>query len=244
MLFIFCNSIFTVPTRKCKKCEREETLDQYHERFSHFCQHVERTICNKCIHNQVKLLLESSSKKLTEFNCPEANCKAKLNLKQIRQLLNIHPTISTKDNRQPKTHHFNERKTEFIHCAHDQCGSGQFYVFNENTPPIVNCILCKRQTCAVHHVQWHKGLTCTQYDQQQFILKTVKICSRCRTEMKRELNDESIQCRNCRFEYCFDCLVDYKKIRKNGRQFHKPTCPNYQPKPEKQSSKSSACVLL
>lgn len=228
-------NIFMIPTRKCHNCKIEQSVDQYHERLSHLCQHVERTICNKCIQHQIKT--QSQSSKKTEFNCPEPNCKIKLNLKQIRQLLNSNTNPLVSSNQQ-------KNKTEFIYCSHDQCGSGQFYIFNENLPPIFNCILCKKQTCAVHRIKWHKGMTCTEYDQQQLLLKTVKQCPQCHNDIKRNLNDNSIQCVRCNLEFCWECLADYRKIQRKGSQFHKTTCSNYENKSEKQTSKSSACTLL
>ena len=31
----------------------------------------------------------------------------------------------------------------------------------------------------------------------------------------------------CRYEFCWVCLADYKKIRKSGNQMHRNTCAYY-----------------
>jgi hypothetical protein len=233
-----------VPTRKCTTCLTEQPPDQFHERFSNVCQHVERTICNKCIYNKAKTLLETSNK--TEINCPEPHCTAKFNLKYIRQLLRTFNKTEPVGNvnRQSKNHPA-ERKTEFIWCAHEECGSGQFHVMNQNFSPIVTCVLCKRQTCAVHRVKWHKGMTCNEYDQQQAVpVITVKQCPKCQSNIENNLGSDRVICSKCKCEYCWECMADYKQIQKKGSRHHKTTCSQYENNPKQQASKSSACTIL
>jgi hypothetical protein len=229
-----------VPTRKCTACLTEQPLDQFHDRFSKVCQHVERTICNKCIYNKAKSLLETSNK--TEITCPEPHCTAKFNLKQIRQLLS-HGSAENL-NRQSKNQPL-ERKTEFILCAHEGCDSGQFHIMSQLVSPIVTCVLCKRQTCAIHRVQWHKGMTCNEYDQQQKeLLNTVKQCPKCRFNVKRDPVSDRVICSQCKLEFCWECTADYKQIERKGPQLHKTTCSHYENNAKKQASKSSACTIL
>jgi hypothetical protein len=230
-------------------CLTEQPPDQFHERFSNVCQHVERTICNKCIYNKAKSLLETSN--TTIIKCPEPHCTAKFNIKQIRQILSTaNKTQSTESLNRPAKNHPAERKTEFIWCADEDCGSGQFHIMNPNVSPIVTCVLCKAQTCAVHRVPWHKGMTCSEYDQQQqqqqsqAPVTVVKQCLKCRSNIQENLGSERVICSKCKYEYCWECMADYKPIQRNGRHHHKTTCSHYENKPKKQESKSSACTIL
>lgn len=233
-----------MPTRKCTSCLTEQPLDQFHERFSNVCQHVERTICNKCIYNKAKSLLETSKK--TEVNCPEPHCTAKLNLKHIRQLFGTVHNIESIDNsnRQSKNHP-EERKSEFIWCAHEECGSGQFHIMSQSTSPIVTCVLCKRQTCTVHRMKWHKGMTCNEYDYQQKLLTNViKQCPKCQSNIEKNSDSDRILCSKCKYEFCWECMADYKQIQRKGPRHHNTTCSHYGINSKEQTSKSSACTIL
>ncbi|CAF1115862.1 unnamed protein product [Rotaria sordida] len=235
-----------VPTRKCPMCRIEQSLDQFHERFNNDCRHVERTICDKCIYKNAKSRLENSSN--IDMTCPEPNCTAKLNLKEIDQInetLNKIESVENSDDNSKS--HTQERKTEFIWCAHEQCGSGQFHVLTENSSPMVTCLLCKRQTCARHHLKWHKGLTCQQYDQQQeqqAIENAQKQCPKCKYINEIDRNSHYKICSMCKYEYCSECKTDYKEIQEIGLHHHKPTCSHYKNNTKKTTTKSSACTIL
>lgn len=240
-----CCSAFVPPRRKCVCCSNERTFDHYHERFNNSCQHVERTICNKCIYDKAKSLVDTSRK--SDFICPEPQCKSKLNLKQILPLLvfnNNDEIPNENENSQRKTP--TERKHEFVWCAYEECGSGQFHLIGPNTTPIVTCVLCKRQTCAIHRLKWHKGLTCSEYDQQnQLSAVPQRPCPKCQTLVEKNSNSEHSICSKCSHGFCWECLVDYKQIEKNGSRQHKTTCKHYlDPKPKGKDPKSSTCNIL
>ncbi|CAF3682253.1 unnamed protein product [Rotaria sp. Silwood1] len=246
------NQQFSVPTRKCTMCRTEQTLDQFHERLSNDCHHVERTICDKCVYENGKFQLENFPN--SELTCPEPNCRATFNIKEIRHLIPTIPNNETTENSdRHKRSHSKERKTEFIWCAYEECGSGQFHIMSQPSSSIVTCVLCKRQTCALHHIKWHKGLTCQEYDQQQqqqeqerqqAIENAEKQCPKCQYINEKNLNADRTICSMCKYEYCPECKADYKEIQKNGLHHHKPTCSRYQDNSKKKSSKSSACTIL
>ena len=88
---------------------------------------------------------------------------------------------------------------------------------NQNVSPIVTCVLCKQQTCAVHRVKWHKGMTCNEYDQQQAVpVITVKQCPKCQSNIENNLGSDRVICSKCKYEYCWECMADYKQIQKKG----------------------------
>lgn len=243
---MFC-STFVPPKRTCVCCLNEQTLDHYHERFSNSCHHVQRTICNKCIYNKAKSLIDNSRK--SQFICPEPDCKAKLSLKQILPLIVFKPTdesTTTNENDHSQRRTPTERKHEFIWCAYDECGSGQFHLLGPNTTPIVTCVLCKRQTCAIHRIKWHKGLTCSEYDQKNQ-LSTIpqRPCPKCQNLVEKNGESEQTICSKCSHGFCWECLVDFKQIERNGPRQHKPTCQHYiDPKNKSKNPKSSSCNIL
>ena len=238
---LFFRSIrFLAPKRKCASCFQDQPLDHYHERFSNVCQHVQRTICNKCVYNTAKNL------KKAQINCPEAQCKAKINVKQYLPSLATNIENESSDQSHPPSKNpAIERKNEFIWCAHEECGSGQFHLISPDSSPIVTCVLCKRQTCAIHHVKWHKGLTCIEYERQnQMPTDPPKSCPSCRTLVHQNPSSERAVCSKCAHEFCWQCLVDYKKIQRNGNRQHKSSCIHFNPEKKSKESKSSACSIL
>ncbi|CAF3340106.1 unnamed protein product [Rotaria socialis] len=235
---------FLVPTRKCTMCRTEQLLDQFHECFSNACQHVQRTICDNCIYKIAKSRLQNSPN--IQTTCPEPNCTAAFDIKKICHMI---PSVSKIESVQTSNHHTKshnqERKTEFIWCAHEECGSGQFHILGQTASPIVTCVLCKRQTCSIHHMKWHKGVTCEEYDRQQEELKKIdKQCPKCQFINEKNPDTDRTICSKCKYEYCSECKIDYKQIQKIGVNHHKTTCSHYNNVPKKQTSKSSTCTIL
>jgi hypothetical protein len=112
----------------------ERPLDEFHQRFSNICQHVQRTNCNKCVYKQTKSSSEVSDN--IEVTCPEPQCPGTFTLQQVQEQIGTENNLRSNDNRE-ENNQSPERKTEFIWCAHDRCGSGQFHVLGQSTTPIV-----------------------------------------------------------------------------------------------------------
>ena len=53
-------------------------------------------------------------------------------------------------------------KTNLSQCA-SNCGSGQIHEGGIDQP-IVSCVACGHQTCFVHRVSWHAGITCDEWN--------------------------------------------------------------------------------
>ena len=233
-----------MPTRQCSSCFIEQPLDQFNQRFNKRCDHVERTICDKCIFNSAKRSRPNSE--CIEIPCPEPECSATLDFKQIRQVLNaVHNAESTDpaETRERRAKSRSpDRKGEFIWCAHEGCESGQFHISREADSSVVTCILCKQQTCSVHRMKWHQGLTCAEYDQQQqrIALNLVKPCPGCQLNIDQNPNSERTSCPKCKYEFCWECQTDFKTIQRGGPENHKSTCKHYQAK----QKKSRTCTIL
>ena len=244
---MFISRRFLVPTRPCATCRKEQPVDQYNERFSDNCQHVERTICNRCMLNTARTLLASPGS--TEIICPEPECGTKFSSEKVQDYLTASEHSESDDERPRRRTAANalDRTTTFIWCAHDGCGSGQFHTMAPSSPPIVTCILCKHQTCAVHQVKWHRGMTCNEYDQQQqqIIIATQeqlrkensKTCPKCQTQNDKMSQTTRIICSKCSLHFCWQCSADFKLIDKDGAHRHNKNCPLFQ-------KKSSSCTIL
>ncbi|KAK8012282.1 hypothetical protein PG991_009657 [Apiospora marii] len=53
---------------------------------------------------------------------------------------------------------------QFVWCPLSGCESGQVHPQGPRQP-IVLCQSCNRQFCFAHHMEWHRGYTCDEWDQ-------------------------------------------------------------------------------
>lgn len=52
----------------------------------------------------------------------------------------------------------------FMACRAPGCTSGQIHWGGE-AQPIMTCCDCEHKTCVIHEVEWHAGMTCTEWDE-------------------------------------------------------------------------------
>lgn len=55
----------------------------------------------------------------------------------------------------------------FRRCLRAGCENGQIYEQGEYPNPHITCSSCDFEMCFNHHIPWHSGLSCDQYDSQQ-----------------------------------------------------------------------------
>lgn len=53
----------------------------------------------------------------------------------------------------------------FKTCRAPGCRSGQIH-WEGKAQPIMTCNGCGHKTCVMHDVEWHAGMTCTEWDEQ------------------------------------------------------------------------------
>jgi hypothetical protein len=107
--------------------------------------------------------------------------------------------------------------------------------------PIRNKIICEDCSfamCFHHQTPWHEGLTCSAYDSQlrpeyaattTWLATNTKKCPGvgCSVHVEKRGGCFHMTCRECRAEFCWECLADWKEIHRGGRyerSKHKEGC--------------------
>ena len=226
--------------RECIVCMTEKSAEEFLDINNVSCKHVERTICNACIYENTKVLVENSMFSSEEVTCPEPNCNEILSFQTIRLILVIIGKNKELFERydQDITYHHLLQRSDFIWCAYG-CGSGQLHDFSAGLNSRVTCIKCNRCTCFKHRVVWHTNMTCDQYDlienqstetdaNRKWLELCAKQCPHCRSYIQKNEGCDHMTCRYCRHEFCWLCLVDYQLIVSRGRNQHDIACSYYQ----------------
>ena len=226
---IFSNRKSFSMTRECSNCLLEQRIDVFEKVYSNDCLHNQRKICDECLYNYIKCTLENGINNI--IYCPELNCSVRFNFENIRSILSIKNNFALieKYDRQ-LTHKYLEENKEFVWCAHNGCGSGQFHDTGLHSNQMFICIKCHQRTCAHHRVIWHIGMTCQQYDQlnilsndsktQVWLKKNSKKCPKCRSHIQKISGCDHMTCRKCKYEFCWLCFVDYRQIQIYGLKSH------------------------
>lgn len=207
----------------------------YNEPLNKRCTHRERQICDDCIYNHVRHTLERMLEE--QINCPELNCRAALNFDSIKRILGNTRGMKLFERYDSFcTQRALERMPEFVWCAHG-CGSGQL-ADHGNQNNIIKCIKCNRKTCFIHKTQWHRGLTCTQYenrtkienrDSEKWLVQNTKKCPSCKSPIQKAHGCDHMTCLKCNYEFCWACLADYGRIFNYGNHYHHRQCKHYTP---------------
>jgi hypothetical protein len=220
----------------------EKSVDEFEGIYGNSCVHTERSVCNSCVYENTKHLVEDSMAYFGDITCPELNCHGIFRYSGIRLIL-----VCIGKNRelfQQYDEHLTylqlSKMPEFVWCAYG-CGSGQLYNIAESSNPAVTCVKCNRRTCFKHRVVWHTDMTCDQYDvlesqssetdaNNKWLEFFAKQCPKCQWNIQKNEGCDHMTCRYCKHEFCWECLVDYKLIANQGTSQHKTSCSHYQVK--------------
>ncbi|CAF3470638.1 unnamed protein product [Rotaria sp. Silwood1] len=226
-------------TRECVVCVTDKSIDEFEGIFADTCVHIERTICNSCVYENTKYIVEDSMSYVGDVSCPEPNCNGKFDHNGIRQIL----LFIGKNKQLFEKYDLHlmyrqlEHMPEFLWCAYN-CGSGQLYETGSSNPA-VTCKKCNRSTCFKHRVVWHTDMSCDQYDllnnqpsetdaTNKWLEIFAKQCPQCHWHIQKYEGCDHMTCRQCKYEFCWICFVDYKLIASKGVSQHKTTCSHYQ----------------
>ncbi|CAF0941893.1 unnamed protein product [Rotaria sordida] len=228
-------------TRECAVCSMDKPYSEFIGNYSEACRHVERTVCDACVYENTKFLVENTSIYDEQLICPEQNCNATFDFYAIRGILlatgKSHIVFEKYDKN--LIYRRLEQMTEFVWCAHE-CGSGQLHDLEGFSSPEVICIKCQLRTCFTHRTIWHTGITCAEYDLQQSQLpddgtcawldQNTKRCPQCRWYIEKNAGCNEMKCRRCHHKFCWECQADYRIISREGKSNHRSWCSHYKPK--------------
>ncbi|KAH7078787.1 hypothetical protein BKA63DRAFT_409323 [Paraphoma chrysanthemicola] len=222
-------------TRECAVCGEQQPISELPSLAD--CEHAPQT-CAECYADWVTAQLEESSWK--EAKCPVSKCKTTLTYHEIQG-------IATQDTFQKYDTYINRavisEDPNFRWCR--ACDAGQEHLSGEEGN-IFTCHACGHKICIKHENVWHEGETCEEYDyrssgqkerdqkaQEEASLAAIgKLSKKCpgpKCVYNIEKNDgcDHMTCSKCRYEFCWVCLSEYNKIRRQGNSAHKGDCKYY-----------------
>ena len=141
--------------RQCISCLEEKPFTDYFFLSEQCRSRHSAGTCTACVTAWIRNTLQESG---TSIACPQ--CPQELSYRTIQkyadratferyEMLLLTGLLGT--------------EPTFVWCAHG-CGSGQSHPGGA-AEPILTCHHCRRQTCVVHDLPWHPGLTCGQFDE-------------------------------------------------------------------------------
>ncbi|KAF2025622.1 hypothetical protein EK21DRAFT_29149, partial [Setomelanomma holmii] len=198
------------------------------------CEHPPKT-CAECYTGWIAAQLEGSN--WAGVKCPETKCKVRLTYYEIQQIAS--------------TDMFQKYDTFLARAAISEdpnfrwcraCDAGQEHLSGEEGN-IFTCHSCGHKVCIKHESTWHEGETCEEYEyrasgqkehdlqaQEEASLAAIgKLSKKCPGPIcvySIEKNDgcDHMTCSRCRYEFCWICLSEYNRIRREGNSAHAPDC--------------------
>ncbi|KAK4032833.1 hypothetical protein C8A01DRAFT_50465 [Parachaetomium inaequale] len=203
------------------------------------CRHT-IDFCTACLRSHLKAQLEQHGRGASgRLSCPSADCGRKLSYQEI-QLYGERDTFTQYDKylQLDALNHL----PNFRWCLRPGCSSGQLYDDDDRPmDPHMYCDECRFEMCFVHSVPWHAGQTCAQYDSvrahgdpefqqtQDWIKNNTKPCPGCKENIQKGEYCFHMTCTRCRYEFCWECLADWKLIAPENTTYnleaHKRGCP-------------------
>ncbi|CAF0915707.1 unnamed protein product [Adineta ricciae] len=222
--------------QECQICCEDKPACDYGLPLTTTCQHIYQTTCNKCVIRYVEKAFEETCR--DDVRCPEPDCDGQLDYNVVKYILSCGDDKKVFDRYDRFILHRQlEQMDEFIWCSNPDCGMGQLSDSgSENN--IITCFNCHKRTCFTHRVPWHEGLTCAEYDEtkdaddeasQLWMIQNSKKCPNCPYRIEKNDGCDHMKCMKCSYEFCWSCLADYERIRKDGNHRHHPNCKHYAP---------------
>ncbi|KAF8603521.1 hypothetical protein BDV93DRAFT_523291 [Ceratobasidium sp. AG-I] len=195
------------------------------------CSH-KPIVCTECLLGHVRSAIMSSGQ--TEVRCPAGNCSMVLAYDDVRSAANGDKALIDRYDALLLRQALGADAT-FVWCKNPNCGSGQYHE-DGNAAPIITCRRCKTKSCFEHDVVWHVDLTCSEYDANRrpvntqttdYLQRYTKVCPGCTRMVEKIDGCDHMVCvkpGGCGYEFCWECLADYRDIRNYGNERHGAGC--------------------
>ncbi|KAI0512887.1 hypothetical protein F5B22DRAFT_637481 [Xylaria bambusicola] len=139
---------------QCVSCLEDKFAGQFAYTTRRCASRHPASTCISCIETWIQHSLEEGGTRVT---CPQ--CPTELGYSAIRKFAD-RATFEEYEMRQLTS--LLDGDQSFVWCSRG-CGSGQWHPAGVDEP-ILTCHHCHQQTCVVHRLPWHTGLTCGQFD--------------------------------------------------------------------------------
>ena len=183
--------------------------------------------CTACLENIVRnMIVDKNSRAL---KCPNIDCKTPMALQDI--------TTISRNNRDTIDTFANIKNKEYLatlpgmrHCPTPDCPES--FTNEENRAQNMVCQSCMTQYCANCLLPHSHGMTCKEAQEveqlkpiqnskdkaeratRELLEKNTKKCPRCSVNIEKNEGCQHMTCRQCRYDFCWNCLGDYDV---NGR---------------------------
>ncbi|KZT55753.1 hypothetical protein CALCODRAFT_498223 [Calocera cornea HHB12733] len=215
------------------------------------CAHEGRA-CEDCVLRWLGYMVEDQR----ALRCPVVGCMEEMELDDVRfwapqETFERYETLQLR--------RALARSPSFHWCLNPRCPSGQFHVPlpspspnsspNPCDPALLTCHACGFQSCAVHQLPWHKGLTCEEWEKahggwwdpvrrrergvRRWVGRKTRKCPGCGKDIEKQDGCDHMTCRQpvgCGAQFCWRCGADYTLIFSEGNSHHKRTCKHYRPR--------------
>lgn len=151
------------------------------------CTHPVTDACKECVRRH--LASQLSSRGTATLYCI---CNQPLSLDGVQQ--NANPEDFARYSERA-TMELLESDSKFVWCPKPGCGAGQIQRRGSDEPK-VTCVRCRQMYCFTHHVRWHTGMTCREFDQNPELADAVRETENTHNHAhrhQRELRDLSSQ---------------------------------------------------
>ncbi|KAK3354056.1 hypothetical protein B0T25DRAFT_591326 [Lasiosphaeria hispida] len=209
------------------------------------CRHT-IDFCTTCLRRHLRAQLEQHGRGASgQLSCPSAGCGRKLSYQEIQ--LYGDPDTFTQYDKYLQLDALS-RLPNFRWCLGPGCSNGQLYDDDDDDDdddgpmdPQMHCNECWFEMCFVHSVPWHAGQSCAQYDSvrahgdpefqqtRDWIRDNTKPCPGCSENIQKGEYCFHMTCSRCRYEFCWECLADWKLIAPENTTYkveaHKRECP-------------------
>ncbi|KAK3400231.1 hypothetical protein B0T20DRAFT_496623 [Sordaria brevicollis] len=223
---------------ECLICTEVKTLIDFPSvKLSTNCKHEMRA-CLQCI--RWAIAADLKNKHWQDIGCPD--CGRSLDSETIVRYAS--PETRAKYEK-ILTRHMLESQEGFRWCAEPGCESGHIHEGGKQQP-IMKCPM-GHLTCYVHEVQWHKGMSCEEFDiyrkdpssdayqqhlrqleenkkSEEKVAQTSKPCPSCGRNIEKNGGCAHMTCIKCSYQFCWECMADFKEILRTSNDAHRKDC--------------------
>jgi hypothetical protein len=174
------------------------------------CRH---RFCYDCFSNYLTVQITS---RVSELHCPEHNCKLELTDSDIKRNIT-------------SAHYEEYQKIKILHqkdpsirwCPLVDCRKMIKLEESQMFKPLQIRCECGQSICSSCGEKWHPNISCQQAINEDFQIFSnknirVKMCPKCTTKTEKVSGCNHMVCQQCKYEYCWRCLGEYKGIHVCG----------------------------
>lgn len=228
-----------VPVIKCTICLEPIPAESPKRVPTPRCTH-DCVVCTECLERHIVYSIQDRG--VTNVVCPTSFCSMVLEYDEVYAAVKDQSVLERYENLLVRR---NLQKVQnFVWCKNAKCSFGQIHEGGASCPA-VKCNECSEESCFIHGVPWHYGLTCSQYTSkinkeqnetvratQAYLVKNAKACPnpKCGRMIEKTSGCDHMTCAmpvGCGHEFCWCCLADYEPIYRSGNHRHKRKCRHY-----------------